>query len=336
HELRILTEDVTMPRPYVHKVGLSRFWKSSILGQFARMIAYHRAAMRLRKNFPFDVLVYNHALIGLWSAYRFKATVGMVNDDNNLTASWRHLGLSRLGTKRHLFRFIEKAMTGKAQKIIVNSDYLKEKLAKTYHIPANRLHRLYKAVEVPIKVSAEIDTIDPTAPIRVMFVKNDYQRGGLFTLTRGLSLLPFQFVLIIVGPNPADREKILSDLGKYPNIVGDFLGKIPQIRVLELLKKSHIFCVPSHQEALGVANLEAMAQGVPVISTKAGGIPEVLDQGRCGWLVPPNDSAALAEAIAECVRRPDLRATKVRNAHAQVGRFNPQTMFENFLDILSR
>ncbi len=334
HEVRILTEDVSRPRPYVHKVDFSRFWKTSILSQFARMRAYHRAARRLRKDFPFDVLVYNNALVGLWSAYRFRATIGMINDDNNLTASRLHLNLSRSGIKRYVFRVMEQAMTRKAEKIIVNSDYLREQLAKKYQVPAFKLHRLYKAVEIPESWVAA-DTLDSSAPIRVLFVKNDYPRGGLFTLTEALSHLPYQFVLTIVGPNPSDREKILSNVGKYLNIAEDFLGKVPQPSVLGLLKKSHIFCVPSHREALGVANLEAMAQGVPVVSTNVGGIPEVLDQGRCGWLVPPNDAAALAKAIDECIRRPDLRAARILAARVQASQFNPQTMFKNFLDILS-
>ncbi|GHB83293.1 glycosyltransferase family 4 protein [Persicitalea jodogahamensis] len=335
HELRILTEDIVEPRPNVHKVVISDFWKSSLLSQFIRMTAYHRAAMQLREAFPFDVLVYNNALVGLWSAYRFRKTIGMVNDDNNLTASWRHLGISRMGVKRHVFRFMEKAVVWQAEKIIVNSDYLKGRVSRIYGIPDHKLYRLYKAVEVPAKSPTMADMIDPSVPIRVLFVKNDYQRGGLFTLTEALSLLPFDFVLTIVGPNPADREKILANLKKYPNISEDYLGKVPQPEVLEILKKSHIFCVPSHQEALGVANLEAMAQGIPVVSTNVGGIPEVLDQGNCGWMVPANDATALARAIDECIRRPDLRAARVQKAYAQVRRFDLNTMFANFVDILS-
>jgi glycosyltransferase involved in cell wall biosynthesis len=335
HEIRILTEDVSAPRPYVHKVNFSRFWKTSILSQFARTGVYHHAAMQLRKDFPFDVLVYNNALVGLWSAFRFRATIGMINDDNNLIVSRHHLNLSRSRIRRYVFRSMEKAMTQKVEKIIVNSDYLKTQVANSYHVPLSKLHRMYKAVEIPEEVSDGIIPLDSSAPIRILFVKSDYLRGGLFTLAKALSLLPYQFILTIVGPNPADREAVLCNVKKYPNITENFLGKIPQTSVQVLLKNSHIFCVPSHREALGVANLEAMAHGVPVVSTDVGGIPEVLDQGRCGWLVPPNDAVLLASALDECIRQPDLRAVKLRNARAQARRFDPHTMFGNFIDILS-
>jgi len=230
---------------------------------------------------------------------------------------------------------MEKAMAQKAEKIIVNSDYLKTQVANSYHVPLSKLHRMYKAVEIPEEVLDGIIPLDSSAPIRILFVKSDYLRGGLFTLAKALSLLPYQFILTIVGPNPADREAVLCNVKKYPNITENFLGKIPQTSVQVLLKNSHIFCVPSHREALGVANLEAMAHGVPVVSTDVGGIPEVLDQGRCGWLVPPNDAVLLASALDECIRQPDLRAVKLRNARAQARRFDPHTMFGNFIDILS-
>ena len=58
-----------------------------------------------------------------------------------------------------------------------------------------------------------------------------------------------------------------------------------------------IFCVPSHKEALGVANLEALSRGVPVISSNAGGIPEVLNYGKCGWMANPGDSEDLASVL---------------------------------------
>ncbi len=336
HELRVLTEDVSGSRPFVHKVNLPKFWKSSLLSQFARMWFYHRAAMRVRKTFPFDVLVYNNALVGLWSIYRFKATVGMINDDNNLTASWGRLGFTRLGLKRCLFRLIEQTAAREAEKIIVNSNYLRETVIRNYRISPAKLHRLYKATELPeIGGTIVMSLIDVTQPVRVLFVKNDYRRGGLFTLTMALSLLPYDFVLTIAGPDSVEREGILEDLARYPNISGRFLGKIPQSRVMRLLKKNHVFCVPSHQEALGVANLEAMAAGLPVVSTTVGGIPEVLDYGHCGWLVPPKDAPALADALAECIGRNDLRAIKATKAYEQALRFSPAIMFENFITILS-
>jgi glycosyltransferase involved in cell wall biosynthesis len=230
---------------------------------------------------------------------------------------------------------MEQLMARKVQKIIVNSNYLKEAVRKGYSLPVNQIFRLYKAVEVPPTQPRKL-TIDLQSPIRVLFVKNDYQRGGLLILIEALSLLPVSFILTIVGPNPADKDLIMSKIDPVKNIVGIFIGKVPQQQVTKLLSKTHIFCVPSYKEALGVANLEAMAQGVPVVSTNVGGIPEVLDHGRCGWLVPPHDAKALAGAIHQCISDPVLRAKKITQAHARVKRFDTHTMFSTFLEIISQ
>ncbi len=334
HELHILTEDITEPRPFVHKVPLSRFWKSSPLSQFARMRAYHREAMRVRATFPFEVLVYNNALVGLWSAYLFSSTVGMINDDNNLSASSKQLGSSSSGFKHLIFKFVEGRMARKAKNILVNSEYLRESVAKAYQVPVQKIHLLYKAVEIPPTLPAQL-LLDPAAPVHVLFVKSDYLRGGLFTLIESLSSLPYHFVLTIVGPNSADRENIMARTDTYSNLKCVFLGKVPQQTITLLLANTHIFCVPSYKEALGVANMEAMAQGVPVISTAVGGIPEVFDNGRCGWMVPPQDVPALAQAIETCISQPELRVVKVAHAYDYIHRFSIPAMFENFLKILA-
>lgn len=334
HELHILTEDSTQPRPFVHKVPLARFWKSSPLSQFARMWAYHQEAMRVRKNFPFDVLVYNNALVGLWSAYRFDSTVGMINDDNNLPASQNKNGTSTLSIKHVIFNWVEGLMARKARNILVNSEYLRESVAGAYRISKKKIHLLYKAVEIPPAMPALLP-LDPSAPIHVLFVKSDYLRGGLFTLAEALAQLPYRFVLTIIGPGLADRELITARAGHYSNLDCVFLGKVSQQTITQQLQNTHIFCVPSYKEALGVANMEAMAQGVPVISTAVGGIPEVLDNGRCGWMVPPQDAPALAEAIEECISQPGLRATKAAYAYDYVHRFSIPILFERFLTILA-
>jgi glycosyltransferase involved in cell wall biosynthesis len=78
--------------------------------------------------------------------------------------------------------------------------------------------------------------------------------------------------------------------------------------VLALLKGFDVFVMSSETEGLGTSILDAMACGKPVVGTRAGGIPEVVDDGVTGYVVPTHDAKSMAEAIVHLLRDPDLRA----------------------------
>ena len=79
---------------------------------------------------------------------------------------------------------------------------------------------------------------------------------------------------------------------------------LPKPSVIQLLTHALAFVCPSVYEPLGIVNLEAMACGTAVVASRVGGIPEVVDDGVTGLLVPPDDPAALAEALNALVRDP--------------------------------
>src|SRR5207245_5777728 len=85
-----------------------------------------------------------------------------------------------------------------------------------------------------------------------------------------------------------------------------FLGWQP--RLDDLLARWDVFALPSREEAFGIAALEAMAAGRPVVATRVGGLPELIEDGLTGLLVPPDDPAALAAALARLAADPALRA----------------------------
>lgn len=86
----------------------------------------------------------------------------------------------------------------------------------------------------------------------------------------------------------------------------------------DALSQADLLLLPSYHEGLPVAVLEAMAYGLPVISTPVGGIPEAVDDGETGFLVPPGDVAALAEKIRLLLTDPELRARMSRMAQQRM------------------
>lgn len=102
------------------------------------------------------------------------------------------------------------------------------------------------------------------------------------------------------------------------------------------MKSADIFCVPSFKEALGVANLEAMALGCSIVTSNTGGIPEVMDNGKNGWMVEPGNITDLAGAIHEALTFTNLAAEKRLAALTYVKQFNLQALFSNFVTKIIR
>lgn len=95
-----------------------------------------------------------------------------------------------------------------------------------------------------------------------------------------------------------------------------------------------VFCLPSHYEAFGIVLLEAMAQGAPVVTTSAGGIPEVV--GDAGVLVPPREPAALASAIRDLLRDPGRRRTLAEKGLSRATRFLWPGIVDSILEVYAR
>jgi glycosyltransferase involved in cell wall biosynthesis len=93
-----------------------------------------------------------------------------------------------------------------------------------------------------------------------------------------------------------------------------FLGKQPAI--VDLLCLADVYAMPSADESFGLSALEAMAVEVPVVATRVGGVPEVIEDGECGFLVPVGDTDAMAERILQLIKDKDL-ARKMGRAGRQ-------------------
>jgi glycosyltransferase involved in cell wall biosynthesis len=96
------------------------------------------------------------------------------------------------------------------------------------------------------------------------------------------------------------------------------LGAVDEQRVLQGLMAAHLFVLASQSEPLGVAIMEAMSCGTPVLATNSGGVPELIEHGVDGFLVPPNDPSALAGAIWYLANNPTLTEQFSRTGRSKV------------------
>jgi glycosyltransferase involved in cell wall biosynthesis len=103
--------------------------------------------------------------------------------------------------------------------------------------------------------------------------------------------------------------------------------------VARLVRSIDVFCLSSRMEGLGTSVLDAMAAGTPVVAAAGGGIPEMVEDGVSGLLVPPADPAALAEAIRRVVDEPGLAGRLVEGGLDRVRQFTADRMVEGTIAV---
>ena len=126
--------------------------------------------------------------------------------------------------------------------------------------------------------------------------------------------------LTLAGDGP-DRESLVllaRRLGIEQNVA--FLGYQSQRQVRELLGRTDAFVMASFAEGVPVVLMEAMAAGVPVVATRIAGIPELVEDGVSGFLVPPGDAQALAEKVDLLLRDPVVRTSMGARGREKVER----------------
>ncbi len=141
--------------------------------------------------------------------------------------------------------------------------------------------------------------------------------------------------LLMIGDGP-DRPKafeLASKLGVGGRVA--FLGSFPRIE--NLLAISDLFLLPSSEESFGLAALEAMASGVPVIASRTGGIPEVVVDGETGYLCKVGDTAGMANAALTLLKNSELHGSFARTARQRaVAVFSEQKVLPLYLAAYER
>jgi len=146
------------------------------------------------------------------------------------------------------------------------------------------------------------------------------------------AVVPSRLLMVGDGPDLAEASQCAraAELGDSVRFLGD------QEQVVQLLSTSDLFLMPSAQESFGLAALEAMACEVPVVASRVGGVPELVHDGVTGFLCPPDDLTAMADASLRLLTDDALHARMAEAARTRaVERFADTRivpMYERFYD----
>lgn len=207
-------------------------------------------------------------------------------------------------------RRLIRALFGCCTRVVVLSESWKRYIAEL--VSEERIRVLPNPVEIP-NVEAGVRTDDGA---QLLFLGRLGRRKGIYDLIEAMRLIHGEVEDVrLICAGDGEVEKVAEAVRRLGldgsvSVVGWVDGSAKQC----LLSESDVFVLPSHNEGLPVAMLEAMAAGLPVISTRVGGIPDALEDGVEGILIEAGDVSALAEAITHLVGNASLRGRMGRAA----------------------
>ena len=209
--------------------------------------------------------------------------------------------------------------------IIANSNLVRDEILAHSKFPAEKVHVVYNGLSAPTKPAdraASRDALGIEADdLCVLFVGSGWDRKGLRTAIRAVEKMK-RATLVVAGRGPADAFR--SGSAKFVGPTNDLAA---------LFGAGDVFVLPTYYDPFSNACLEAMAAGLPVITTPANGFSEIIAPGIHGAIVPEGDASALAEEM-ERWRDPRVRETARPLCLARAAEFSIERNARETLRIL--
>ena len=217
-----------------------------------------------------------------------------------------------------------KAKTKDAAFVVAISDFTRSQLMRIVEDPAlwPKIHVVRCGIDLDQFAFAPHPIADPVRIVSIARVVAEKGFGVLFDAFAELvaSGVHAELVLIGDGPARAELEQRIANLQLRDRV--QWLGWQPPTEVRRLLGTADVFCLPSFGEGLPIVIMEAMAVGVPVVGTYLGGIPELVESGVTGLLVPAGSAEALTKALQSMSTPSAERDAMVKAARHRVEEFH--------------
>ena len=166
-------------------------------------------------------------------------------------------------------------------------------------------------------------------PGRILFIGRPEPRKGLPTLLKAFRSLRSrapEATLVLAGPSPEEVQALVSrGRGTADRSLEGVttLGRVPHDIKIREIAAAQVLCAPSNGgESFGIILVEAMAAGLPVVASDIPGYRAVLAEGACGVLVPPDDPAALENALFGLLRNPELQKDLIASGLVRAERYS--------------
>jgi glycosyltransferase involved in cell wall biosynthesis len=317
-------------------------------------LPWRNYAAHLTDNFSFnlpgnlDILIQdelNHpSLIG---ANREKHPYPIVSLVHHLRCSelrpnWQN-DLYRIVEKKYLQSVDGFIFNSQTTKSVVNGLMVNVKPSIVAYPPTDRFGDAISKEEIKSRAQNE--------PLKILFLGNIIERKGLHILLEAIKSLNFDLQLDVIGSLKSDPKyaKQMQDFVSVNDLhlrhtafgavqvssIVTFHSSLDNEPLKQKFQQAHVLIVPSSYEGFGIVYLEGMGFGLPAIGTTAGAAGEIIEHGKTGYLIEPNDSKTLAEYISQLASDRNLLtqlSINARNRYIQQPSWNETAdQIRNFL-----
>lgn len=197
-----------------------------------------------------------------------------------------------------------------AARVLPWSSWARDSLIRDYGVDPQRIEVIAPGVDLSLwRPYARSGVV----PLRILFVGGDFYRKGGATLLDAFRALPRGAAELHI----VTRTEIPAEAGVHT--YSKMRPNSPEL--IALYRTSDVFVLPSEAEAFGIAAVEACATGLTVIATAVGGLIDVVEDGRSGYVIPVGDPAALNDRLRRLINSPMLRVQMGRAARERAARF---------------
>jgi glycosyltransferase involved in cell wall biosynthesis len=224
------------------------------------------------------------------------------------------------------FRFVERGLSHLADRVITITDALHRFTVERVGVPAGKVDTIHYGLDGIPEAWGVNPPDDVPGDARVLLaIARLTEQKGIDVAIRALAGLPEDTVLVVLGEGPerATLVRLARELGVEQRVF--LLGRVPDVGAW--LDRATLLVHPARWEGFGLAVLEAMLAGLPVVATNVSALPELVVDGETGVLVPPDSAEALAGGITRALDTPHLGAGGLTRAHDEfsVGRMADRT-----------
>jgi len=227
----------------------------------------------------------------------------------------------KIGVARSIERF--QYRPGRFALALAVTDEVRQDLIELHDVPEDRIEVLPHAIDLQSFRAARRGSLRRSIGIGndvplLLFVGHNFEQKGLADAIAAVARLDGTTNLAVVGGgDTVPYAKLATDLGTRDRI--HFVGATDTPEAC--FRDADLFLMPTHQDVWGIAVVEAMAAGLPVVTTDAGGASTVVEEAGAGLVVPAASVHALREAVERILRDPVLRQAMASRGEAAAARY---------------